>query len=169
MSDTIIRALEPSEWETFRDFRLSALKDTPGVFSMTYDAAAIWSPQDWQAEIKGEDHQVFGLFNEERLIGITAAFTYRGDPSGQTALLAMSYIVPHRRGHGLSRLFYDARLAWIREQPQFRRVLVSHRESNEASQRANQRHGFVRTRAAPQTWPDGATENEIFYELVVSR
>ncbi|MDR3450872.1 MAG: GNAT family N-acetyltransferase [Alphaproteobacteria bacterium] len=168
MNDVIIRALEPSEWEVFRDFRLGSLKAAPGVFATTYDAAAMWSPEDWQAEAKGSDHQVFGLFDEKHLIGITAAFTYRGDPTGQTALLAMSFILPSYRGRGLSRMFYDARLAWIRAQPQFRRVLVSHRKSNEASRRANQRHGFVRTKKLPHTWPDGETEDEIFYELQIS-
>jgi RimJ/RimL family protein N-acetyltransferase len=168
MSNVIIRALAPSEWQAFRDFRLDSLRDAPGVFAMTYDAAATWSPEDWQAEAQGPDHQVFGLFDENCLIGITAAFTYRADSTGQTALLAMSFIVPSYRGRGLSRLFYDARMAWIRAQPQFRRALVSHRSSNEASRRANQRYGFVQTKSAPHTWPDGQTEDEIFYELEIS-
>lgn len=167
MNSVILRPLEASEWKVFRDFRLDSLKAAPGVFAMTYDAAAIWSPEDWQAEVKGPDHQVFGLFDAKQLIGITAAFTYRGDPTGQTALLAMSFILPFYRGRGLSRLFYDARLAWIRSQPQFRCILVSHRKSNEASRRANQRHGFVQIKTASHTWPDGETEDEIFYQLEI--
>jgi RimJ/RimL family protein N-acetyltransferase len=167
MTDVVIRALEPSEWDAFRNIRLNALRDAPGVFAMTYEAAAAWSPQDWQAEAKGADHQVFGLFDGEQMIGLTAAFTWRGDPTGQTALLAMSFILPQYRGRGLSRLFYEARLAWIGAQSQFRRVLVSHRKSNEASRRANQRHGFVQTTTVPHVWPDGVTEDEIFYELEI--
>lgn len=168
MNTIVIRALEPSEWEAFRDFRLDSLRSAPGVFATRYDAAAMWSQEDWQAEAKGPDHQVFGLFDEKRMIGITAAFTYRGDPTGQTALLAMSFISLPYRGRGLSRMFYEARLAWIRAQPQFRRILVSHRKSNEASRRANQRHGFVQTKMVSNTWPDGETEDEIFYELEIS-
>ncbi|MES2254219.1 MAG: GNAT family N-acetyltransferase [Pseudomonadota bacterium] len=168
MNTIVIRALEPSEWEILREFRLASLRDAPGVFATGYDAAAMWLPDDWRAETKGPDHQVFGLFDEKRLIGITATFTYRGDPTGQTALLAMSFILPPYRGRGLSRMFYEARLAWIWAQPQFRRVIVSHRKSNEASRRANQRHGFVQTSTASHTWPDGETEDEIFYELEIS-
>ena len=168
MNAITIRALESSEWESFRDFRLESLKAAPGVFAISYDQAAAGPPEYWQTEIKGHDHQVFGLFDDKRLIGITAAFTYRGDLTGRTALLAMSFILPSHRGRGLSRLLYDARLAWIRAQPQFRRVLVSHRMSNEASRRANQRHGFVHTKNVPHTWPDGETEDEAFYELKIS-
>ena len=168
MNGVAIRALELSEWKTFRDFRLASLKSTPGVFSLSYDEATKWSPQEWQAEMKGPGHQVFGLFDEKSLIGITAAFTYRGDPTGQTALLAMSSISLPYRGRGLSSMLYDARLAWIRAQPQFRRVLVSHRKSNEASRRANQRHGFIQTKEVPRSWPDGEIEDEVFYELEIA-
>lgn len=151
MNGIIIRALEPSEWEAFRDFRLEKR-----------------SPEKWRAEMKGPGHQVFGLFDGKLLIGITAVFTYRGDLTGQTALLAMSFISPSHRGRSLSSKLYDARLAWIRAQPQFQRVLVSHRKSNEASRRANQRYGFVQTTEVSRVWPDGKTEDEIFYELEIS-
>ena len=169
MNGIAIRALESSEWEVFRDLRLHALQSAPGVFAARHDAVVAWSPDDWRAEIQGLDHQVFGLFDDTQLIGITAAFTWRGDPTGETALLAMSFILPAYRGRGLSRLFYEARLAWISAQPQFRRILVSHRQSNEASRRANQRHGFTWTQTLPQSWPDGQTEDELFYQREIVR
>lgn len=168
MTSISIRALEPAEWEMFRDFRLAALQASPGVFTMTYDESVAHTAEQWQATIKGPAHQVFGLFDGPRLIGITAVFSDREDPSGSTALLAMSYIAPDHRGRGLSRLFYDARLAWVRARPQFRRVIVSHRKSNEASRLANQRHGFVFVKLVSQTWPDGATEDEVCYELRIA-
>jgi RimJ/RimL family protein N-acetyltransferase len=62
-------------------------------------------------------------------------------------------------------MFYDARLAWLRQHPRFTRVVVSHRRSNEASRRANQRHGFTFTHTEGRTWPDGAKEDELYYEL----
>jgi len=163
-----IRALEPSEWALFRDFRLNALKAAPGVFGGAYDTEVNDPPEKWQRIIKGQSDQVFGLFDEERLIGITAAFARREDPSGETAALAMSFILPEYRGRGLSRLCYETRLAWIRTVPQFKRVLVSHRKSNEASRRANAPFGFKETHRAPRVWPDGTTDDQIFYELLLT-
>jgi len=61
-----------------------------------------------------------------------------------------------------------ARLAWIRSQGVLRRIIVSHRASNEVSRRAIERHGFLPTRSAPRTWPDGTVEDELFYELRIS-
>jgi GNAT superfamily N-acetyltransferase len=111
---------------------------------------------------------VFGLFDAGHLIGITAVFRSREDPSGETALLGMSFIAPEYRGRGLSRLLYKARLEWIRTKGLFKRVVVSHRASNGASRRAIERHGFLPTRCAARIWPDGITEDEIFYEMRIS-
>jgi RimJ/RimL family protein N-acetyltransferase len=169
MNSITIRALDPAEWATFRDFRLHALKSAPGVFTGTYEDSAARSSEQWQATVQGPGHQVFGLFDGECLIGITAAFTWREDPSGQTVMLAMSFILPEYRRRGLSRLFFDARLDWIRAQPQFKRIIVSHRASNAASRRAIERHGFVRTGRVEHVWPDGQTEDEITYELLIER
>jgi GNAT superfamily N-acetyltransferase len=164
-----LRPLARSEWALFRELRLLALKNEPGVFAASYDMEAQKSAAEWQDTIQGLDHQVFGLFAEERLVGITGCFTSRNDPSGETALLAMSFILPEYRGRGLSRLLYEGRLEWIRAQPQFKRVVVSHRRSNDVSRRANQRYGFTTVGCALRTWPDGITEEELFYELNIPK
>src|SRR5438309_11991036 len=102
-----IRPFEPAEWERFRDFRLAALKASPGLFASSYEDAVTRPPAEWRQNVRGSEHQVFGLFDGAGLIGITAAFTWREDPSGHTALLAMSFILPEYRGRGLSRLLYE--------------------------------------------------------------
>jgi RimJ/RimL family protein N-acetyltransferase len=160
-----VRALVVSEWEQFRDLRLLALKDVPGAFATSYADAAGRTPDVWQSLVSGSTNQVFGLFDGERFVGITGAFAWPDDPSGETATLVMSYIAPSYRGRGLSRLLYAAALDWTRAHPRFRRVIVAMRASNEASRRACERNGFAPVRRAPRAWPDGASEDEIIYEL----
>ena len=167
MSTIAIRPLDPSEWEMFRDFRLEALKAARGVFLISPEEAAQLPEERWRSIIKGPAHQVFGLFDDARLIGLTGAFTWDEDRSGATAILVMSFIAPDYRGRGLSRMFFDARLGWIRAQPQFKRVVVSHRASNEASRRNILAYGFVETRRESHTWPDGTTEDMISYRLIL--
>ncbi len=161
------RPLDPSEWPIFKDLRLIALQTEPGAFCASYEASAAQSPEEWQNLIQGPGHQVFGLFDDSRLIGITGVVTAREDASGQTALLVMSFILPQYRRQGLSQRLYDVRLQWIRKHPKFKTIVVSHRESNEASRRANQRQGFKFVKRESRTWPDGRTEDELFYQLSV--
>ena len=154
-----------------RALRLHALGTEPGVFSATF-AEASTREESWWRKLASNllgGQQLFGLFNDELLIGITAAFTYGGDQTGRTAILAMSYLLPEYRGQGLSRLFYEARIRWVRSNPNFEVIRVSHRRSNERSRRANQRHGFIEVESLPAIWPDGTAEDEVVYELSVSR
>jgi RimJ/RimL family protein N-acetyltransferase len=165
MDALTVRALALSEWELFREFRLTALKQAPGVFATSHADAAKRTPETWQSLVTGPANQVFGLFDGEHLVGITGAFVWPDDRSGETATLVMSYIVPAYRGRRLSRLLYAAALDWTRAHPRFRRVIVAMRASNTASRRACERHGFAPVRTVTRTWPDGANEDEIIYEL----
>jgi GNAT superfamily N-acetyltransferase len=167
MNSITIRPLGPKEWAAFKNFRLLALKAEPGVFHSCYEEELAYAPEKWQGTLTNPSDRIFGLFDSDRLIGITGVFTWREDPSRETALFGMSFIAPGYRGRGLSRLLYKARLEWIRTKG-FKRLLVSHRASNGASRRAIERHGFLPTRCAARIWPDGTTEDEIFYEMQVS-
>lgn len=169
MDTIVIRPLEPSEWKELREFRLAALEASPGAFYASFEDEMKLSPEEWRERICSLSHQVFGLFENEKLIGITAVFTDHDDPSGETAHLAMSFILPAYRGLGHSRMLYEARLAWIRARPKFRRVTVGHRASNVASRRAMQTQGFMRIGQTPRLWPDGATEDDVHYQLIIPR
>ena len=158
-----IRPLLPSEWEMFRHLRLHALQSAPGVFESTYAEAITRTEADWRALLSPERQQAFGLFDGEKLIGISAVFTSRDDAA--TAQLVMHFILPEYRGQKLSRLFYEAGLDWARSRNTFRRVIVAARASNAASNAAMRAAGFKPTHRETQIWPDGATEDEIWYEL----
>ncbi len=162
-----IRQLQPSDAEMFRDLRLEALQASPGAFSSSFEREKDLPLSRWRELLAAPDGAVFGLFDGTAMIGLTAIYTDRKDSSGETAALAMSYVRPSYRGQGLSALFYDARLAWSRAQPDLRRVRVGHRASNEASRRAILRHGFVLTGRSNHLWPDGVAEDHLHYELLL--
>jgi RimJ/RimL family protein N-acetyltransferase len=160
-----IRTFAPPEWTLFREFRLAALYAAPGVFSSAFESEQAAPDSYWRAMLTDPTAGVFGLFDDGSLVGLTAVFTARTDPHRQTAVLAMSFILPEYRGQGLSAMLYDARLDWVRTRPGFRRVIVGHRLSNDVSRRANQRHGFQLIDRTSRVWPDGVEEDELTYEL----
>ncbi len=152
-----------------REMRLTALLDEPGVFAARYERSVAQTAEFWQSLAAGDDeHQVFGLFDGDTLIGITAVFKYDGDERGETAVFAMSYIEPAHREGGLSKRLYEARLEWVAARPAFTTVRVSHRRSNEVSRRANQRFGFTLVNVVEAEWPDGTVDDELIYELRVN-
>jgi RimJ/RimL family protein N-acetyltransferase len=157
--------LTPDDWETFRSARLKALKEHPGVYLSSYAVEAEASEAEWKGMLDGKGKCVIALFDDDRLIGFAGVFTWRGDPKGKNGVLAMDYIEPSYRGRGLSRLLYQGRIDWALDQEQFAKLVISHRQGNEASRRANQAFGFEYVGRQKIRWPDGAEAEEWNYLL----
>lgn len=166
MSDgVVVRKLEFADWQALRALRLQALKAHPGVFLGVYEKEAAEPDAYWHVTLDGKGKQVFGLFEGGALCGIAAVFTWRNDPTGESGVMAMDYIAPSHRGRGLMRLLYQARIDWALTQMQFRRLVISHRDGNEASRRAMVAAGFVFKDKAVIDWPDGTRAPEWNYTL----
>lgn len=159
-----VRQFKPDDWMVVREVRLNALRDRPGSFAVTAETAEAVTEEEWRQFLENKQQTVFGLYAETGLIGITAIFIDRDDPSGATGLLGMTWLKPAWRGKGLSRLIYEARIEWARARA-LTRVRVSHRDGNEPSRRAMIAHGFTYTGRTSVRWPDGQDADEIHYEL----
>ncbi len=159
------RALTAEDWGTFRQIRLRALREHPDVYLGSYKEAAARTEREWMQMLDGEGKCIFGLFDAAKIVGLAAVFTSREDSSGQTGVLAMDYIDPIYRGRHLSRLLYEARIEWAKQHQPFKRLVISHREGNEASRRANQAFDFKFISKDEISWPDGTTAPDYEYEL----
>ena len=164
--DTIqIKQLGAEDWRDYKAIRLKALRDCRSVFSSNYEKEAAYEDHFWQDRLKDQSCAVFGLYDGSFIVGLTGIFTRADDQSGKTGQLGMSFIDAAYRGQGLSRLLYEVRINWAREQGRFDVILVSHRVDNEASRRANQAFGFKYIGKELTDWPDGTKAYEYNYEL----
>ena len=162
-----VRKLEESDWRIFSEIRLRALRTDPKVFGSTYKREASFTEAKWRSRLSDPDSGIFAVFDRDKPVGITGISIHRDDPSRKTALLWGSWLRPDARGKGISKLLYEARIDWARNQPGVERIIVSHRESNAASKFANQKFGFVGTHTTEKLWNDGVTEREFHYELIL--
>ncbi len=163
-----MRELQSDDWLALRELRLHALRSELGLFYKHPDEEAALPEDHWRAlAAGGEGAQVFGLFDGERLVGITRTFTDSDDPTGRTVGFGMSYLSPEYRGRGFASLFYKTRFAWVRARPHFRRVIIAHRGSNVASRRTIEKFGFRCIERIPHRWPDGTDDDDVCYELLL--
>jgi RimJ/RimL family protein N-acetyltransferase len=162
-----IRKLEESDWRLFADVRLLALQTDPKVFGSTYEREVAFLEPEWRSQLSNSACGIFAVFDDDGPVGITGVAVDREDTSKKTALLWGSWLRPDSRGKGLSKLLYEARIAWAKNQPGVERIIVSHRESNVASKFANQKFGFSPTHVTEKEWNDGVTEKEFHYELIL--
>ncbi len=162
-----LRVLNQDDVIEFRALRLKALEMHPGYFSSTLEDARNHPDSYWLETLDGKGKCVFGLFDSksDKMVGITAVFTWREDPSGKTGVMAMSYIAPEYRGKGYADLFYKARIDFAKEYEPWTQLTIGHRRGNERSRKAMLRHGFVFTESKTILWPDGAEDIEYNYEM----
>ena len=161
------RQLTENDWCEFSQVRLKALQTDPNVFGSNYEKESQMTEAEWRSRLQAKENAIFLIFENETPIGMTGVSIDRNDPTKKTALLWGSWLAPHFRGKGLSELMYQARINWAKEQPTIEKIIVSHRASNLSSKYANRKHGFVLTHKTEKVWTDGATEDEIFYELKI--
>lgn len=162
-----VRQFTPDEWRAYKAVRLKALQSDPSVFGSSYAREADEPDEKWVNTLTSPDVAVFGVFRFGDVIGMTGIVLDKEDRS--TAKLWGSWLEPKWRGKGLSERMYKARLNWAQNNPLVKRITVSHRQSNTASKGANQKHGFKQTHISERTWPDGVTEADIHYELVLKK
>ena len=160
-----IHALTFEDLQIFKEMRLRALKSDPDVYFGDFETSSKFSNARWEATLDGQGKQVFGLFDVDRLIGITAVFTYKDDKSGESGMMGMSFILPEYRGKGLSDLLYQARIEWALAYSPFKKLIAGHREGNEPSRKAMLKHGFQFTGKEMVNWPGDMQNYEYKYEL----
>jgi RimJ/RimL family protein N-acetyltransferase len=162
-----IRQLTETDWLEFAQIRLKALQTDPSVFGSNYERESQMTEENWREKLRSKDNAIFLIYENKTPIGMTCVSVDRNDETKKTALLWGSWLAPDFRGKGLSELMYQTRINWAKQQPTVEKIIVSHRASNISSKCANQKHGFVETHKTQKVWTDGATEDEIFYELLI--
>jgi ribosomal protein S18 acetylase RimI-like enzyme len=109
-----IRPLQPAEWETVREVRLSALAESPGAFFATLEQEQAYDEQKWRQRLA--ETAYFGAWEagpQPRLIGLVATFPETAPGAAGAAcagtaapaacwhLVAM-WVSPDRRGRGIA-------------------------------------------------------------------
>ena len=165
MNNYALERLLPSQWEEYKAIRLQALQTNPETFGSTFVKEAAYTQDDWISLLENQSRAVFALYYSTSIIGLCGVAVKKEDRA--TAILFSAFIKIPFRGKGLSKMFYQTRIDWARQQG-CTSITVSHRIGNERSKAANQRFGFKFSYANEVTWPDGLQEDELIYALQLS-
>ena len=164
-NDIYIRPLTPDDWEDFRAIRIRAVNMHTGYVLVKPDETEKQPSEHWKETLDGQGKQVFGLFDKDKLIGITAALTWREDPTGKTGIMAMIFIEPEYRGKGYSSFFYKVCIDFAKNYLVWDKLAIGHRKGNEPSRKGMTNHGFQFTETKEIDWPDDTRDIEYRYEL----
>tara|TARA_B100000686_G_scaffold301634_1_gene337087 strand:+ start:1776 stop:2297 length:522 start_codon:yes stop_codon:yes gene_type:complete len=160
-----IRPLTPDDWKCFRAIRIRAVNMHTGYVLVKPEKTEKQTPEYWKEMLNGRGKQAFGLFDQDRLIGITAVLPWCEDPSGKTGIIAMIFIEPEYRRKGYSNLFYKSCIDFAKNYLVWDKLTIGHRKGNEPSRKGMTKHGFQFKEEEEINWPDDTRDIEYRYEL----
>lgn len=156
----IIRRLLPDEWQALREIRLTALREAPSAYGVTYEQTAAMPASEWhrwlerdsassamfgatvespasvEADLPGADRTLVGL------CGGWAGQVAREDSATVDLVFMWVSACVRRRGVGMA--LVEEVLAWARTQGA-ERVQLRVTDGNVPAERLYARCGFVRT------------------------
>lgn len=133
----LIRPTTRDDWRALKAVRLAALRDAPTAFGVTYESAAAYTDEQWQARAAGTDKAEYLLaFDGQQAVGIVA-----GVVNDEYNLIAM-WVHPEYRGSGVA----GRLIAAIKERALargHRRIVLDVAPENVGAAKLYQRQGFV--------------------------
>lgn len=167
-NDLKVRPLIKSDAQQFADLRLQALRNEGELFGVTYDSEKNLTLSDWEGRLEqSEKSTIFGLFQENKLVGIMSAKPWREDQTGQTVLWCQAYISPAYRGKGHAQKIYDARKEW--SQTRYSKAICYIRDENLQSTNIHVSNGGRLIKSEMITWPGYPPSLWHFYETNLSQ
>jgi GNAT superfamily N-acetyltransferase len=114
-----IRRLEPDEWATLRQVRLTSLADAPDAFSSTLDREQDFDEQLWRSRIASS--AIFVAWLDGRPAGMAAGVPEQtaraagfGDAAPGVSHLVSMWVSPQARGKGIADGLVESVCQWAR-------------------------------------------------------
>jgi len=157
-----VRELQPGDALQLAVLRLEALQNEGELFGPLFETEDKLTDADWKARASPSGKStVFGLFDNNKLVGMMTAKPWEGDPSGRTVLWCQAYVSPSYRGNKYAKPLYMAREEWSRER--YDEAVCFIHELNKHSQEIHERNGAVRVRSEIMHWPGRSPSNWHWY------
>lgn len=95
-----IRILIQGDWETWKQFRLDALKNSPENFGSSYEEELNWPDSDFQNELIKSD--IFGAFIGDALVSCAGFYILNSAKTKHRGVIWGIYTKPEYRKQGIA-------------------------------------------------------------------
>lgn len=149
-SNITIRELNRGDWPLYRAYYKSL--SNPQHFSGYLEGKDLNDPETginfFKDAFQAGNFILFGLFDDNQMIGQTSITFLNNEEYSNTALLAGSEITDNYRGRRLVDNFYNTRMNYLKNIGFNGDIIMSIHPDNIPSQKAAARNGFVKTGAS---------------------
>jgi len=132
----VVREVKRDDWQTLRDVRLAALRESPSAFGSSYAREAQFTEEQWRARISDRSVTFFAYLPESaEPAGLAGVYV----PDGVANLVSM-WVRPPARGRAVGEALIGATADWAKA-----RLLLWVTETNGPARRLYDRCGFALT------------------------
>jgi GNAT superfamily N-acetyltransferase len=168
-----IRQLNPGDAAAYQPLRLEGLQESPTAFGSSYAIESARTLTEIAARLQitaDATVSVFGMFADERLVGIAALVRTISEKLVHNAEVCGMYVTPAFRSCGVGRALLDAIIAHARTFDHLRKLKLGVNASNVTTIALYQSRGFTPYGLEHEAMcVDGVFYDEEFYALPLKR
>ena len=105
-----LRKLDLSNLDEFKYVRLEALQNEPHAFGDDYETLVKKGSEYWTDQLSNNQRVWYGVFNENKLVGIGSIKYARQKRFSHIAHLSGIYVKQEYRGQGIGRMLFEKRI-----------------------------------------------------------
>ena len=152
------RQLMPSDWQTWKSFRLSALQESPTNFGSSYEEERDKSPEQWRGWIEKE--VILGAFVNDTLVGSAGLRRLEEHRTRHRGVVFGVYVAPASRRAGIATLLLKKLFAYARA-TNIVQLQIGVDAANEAAAHFYEKIGFKTCGLMPRALIINATPHSI--------
>jgi len=111
----VIRQLDVSDLNEYRNIRLELLKKEPKSFGSSFDEESRFPDDMWISRLSKEHINIFGSFHNDKMIGIAVVAMNPRKKIKHVATLNSMYIKEEYRSNGIGRAIIEEALDFLRK------------------------------------------------------
>ena len=141
----ILRNLDTSRWQKYKDLKLESLVEEPLAFLPSLEAYQSWTDEQWKKDLEKSQTQPYKLIFAEvqEIIIAMAEMYYYPDTSLKHNVFLMSlYVQKKWRGKGIGRELTEERIKIAKENPAIKNVICEIFSSQTTSLELHKKMGF---------------------------
>lgn len=109
-----IRSLTAEDWETWKQFRLEALKNSPESFGSSFEEELHWQDSEFQDRIN--KNNIFGAFIDGILAASAGFYSLKAQKTKHRGVIWGIYTKPEYREQGLASVLMQAIITFAKAQ-----------------------------------------------------
>ncbi|MFC5653600.1 GNAT family N-acetyltransferase [Paenibacillus solisilvae] len=136
------KILEPTDAETYRNFRLEALLNHPEAFSSSYEEEKEFSLESFERRLNDDHSFTFGMFDNGQLMGIVTLVLENRLKLQHRAKIVGMYVEPAKRRSGIGKQLMLEAIKKAKESKGVEQIYLSVISNNEPARQLYSSLGF---------------------------